>query len=500
VASKNDDIHEINAISDEDKAKSLDQPENGDDMHADPDAPVESVGGLEAAVRQWRVAKALETLRIQINTLCPGRDRASDGGIGDAAHATRASDHNPWVIDAGIGVVTARDYTHDPAHGCDGNRLADLLRASRDPRIKYIIWNRRICASQPMGGQPAWAWRPYTGDNPHNKHLHLSVFPDKALYDSTTEWAIAALPGGVIPAVVTPAPAAPAPTPASAVTPLPKTGTPEHDAAIAELDRAAQALLGLTPLLQRLTDLQDSDDAAINVRAGELLGRYRELTRIDSAPQPTPAPDTAPVAAAVQPSPPAPLPPFTGTGFADLKLRYEMLYAGAVVRPEWASTVAWHRQKLLQYRPRYDPVAAKTGVPWWFIGIVHALEGSFNFTTHLHNGDPLTAKTVRVPAGRPLVWNPPNDWETSAADALQHDGLAGQGDWTLARVLYRFERYNGMSYYSHGINSPYLWSFSNQYSKGKFVADHQYDPNAVSKQCGAAVMLRALANAGDVSI
>lgn len=499
MPSKNNDTHNIDDISEDDKAKSLYQPENGNDMHSDPDSPPATSGGLEAAVSQWRVAKSLETLRIQINTLCPGRNKDSDGGIGDAAHATRNSDHNPWVIDAGIGVVTARDFTHDLAHGCDGNRLADLLRASRDPRIKYIIWNRRICASQPMGGQPAWAWRPYSGKNPHNKHLHLSVFPEKALYDSTTPWAIAALPGGVSsPAVI----AAAEVVPAAAAPVVPKAGTAEHDAAIAELDRATQALLGLTPLIQRLTDLQDSDDAAIASHAAELLARYGDLTRHDVATQPKLAADNVAeaVANAVKPSPPAPLPPFTGTSFADLKLRYEMLYAGAVVRPEWASTVAWHRQKLLQYRPRYDPVSAQTGVPWWFIGIVHALEGSFNFTTHLHNGDPLTAKTVRVPAGRPPVWNPPSDWASSAIDALQYDGLAGQGDWALARVLHRFETYNGMSYYKHGINSPYLWSFSNQYSKGKFVADHQYDPDAVSKQCGAAVMLRALADAGDVSI
>jgi lysozyme family protein len=36
-------------------------------------------------------------------------------------------------------------------------------------------------------------------------------------------------------------------------------------------------------------------------------------------------------------------------------------------------------------------------------------------------------------------------------------------------------------------------SFSNLYSKGKFVQDGHFDPNAVSKQCGAALMLKAVA-------
>lgn len=58
----------------------------------------------------------------------------------------------------------------------------------------------------------------------------------------------------------------------------------------------------------------------------------------------------------------------------------------------------------------------------------------------------------------------------------------------------------GLKSLALGINSPYLWSFSDQWTKGKFVADHKFDPNATSKQCGAAVMLRALVDAGDVRV
>ena len=132
----------------------------------------------------WRVAKSLIRLREQINEMAPDRSKASDGTIGDAAHASRSSDHNPWVKDGNIGVVTAMDITNDIAHGCDAQQLVDALVASRDPRIKYIIWNRKIVNSRI---QP-WVWRNYTGVNPHTKHFHLSVKPEKAAYDSTASW------------------------------------------------------------------------------------------------------------------------------------------------------------------------------------------------------------------------------------------------------------------------------------------------------------------------
>lgn len=118
----------------------------------------------------------------------------SDGGIGDAAHASRDSDHNPWVKDGGAGIVTARDFTHDPANGMDIDRLTDELAASRDPRIKYIIANGWILDSRP--GNNPWRWVRYYGSNPHNKHFHLSVMSSKALYDDTRPWDLPSLKTG----------------------------------------------------------------------------------------------------------------------------------------------------------------------------------------------------------------------------------------------------------------------------------------------------------------
>lgn len=134
--------------------------------------------------RSWRVAASLLALRIQTDALWPTRSKVSDGTIGDAAHASRDSDHNPWVKDGATGVVTAIDITHDPSKGCDANQIVQALVVSRDARIKYIIWNRRIISASVS----PWIWRSYNGRNSHAKHLHLSVESTKRLYDDKSPW------------------------------------------------------------------------------------------------------------------------------------------------------------------------------------------------------------------------------------------------------------------------------------------------------------------------
>jgi lysozyme family protein len=185
--------------------------------------------------------------------------------------------------------------------------------------------------------------------------------------------------------------------------------------------------------------------------------------------------------------------------FATLKAEYGRLFGAAKLRPEYSETAEWHVTMMKKSKARYASISDDTGVPWYFIAVCHALESSFNFRAHLHNGDfPLSARTKQVPAGRPTRWLPPSDWESSARDALKLLGFAGQKDWSLARTLYRLEAYNGFGYRPYGVASPYLWSFSNHYARGKYVADRKWSATARSQQCGAAVMLRLLTDAGEI--
>ncbi|TWP43806.1 hypothetical protein FKR81_41925 [Lentzea tibetensis] len=140
----------------------------------------------------WRVARSLLTLRDQIDTKFPSRNRASDGYIGDSNHQNTTSDHNPWY---GPGIVTAADWTHDPGVGFDIDRFTDELAASRDLRIKYIIANGLVLDSRPQFNP--WKWMPYNGSNPHRSHVHLSVVASPAC-DDTRPWNFPMLGGGAL--------------------------------------------------------------------------------------------------------------------------------------------------------------------------------------------------------------------------------------------------------------------------------------------------------------
>jgi hypothetical protein len=140
----------------------------------------------------WRLAKCIPPLVEEVDERSPHRSKISDGTIGNAAHQSRDSDHNPWVKDGNVGVVTAVDITHDPANGFDSYAFAEWLRkrckAGDENRVKYVISNRRIASATVKPGYPAWTWRPYDGENPHTHHVHVSVRSEKKYYDNAGPW------------------------------------------------------------------------------------------------------------------------------------------------------------------------------------------------------------------------------------------------------------------------------------------------------------------------
>jgi hypothetical protein len=138
---------------------------------------------------QGQLAPSLVALYDEVDEAHPNRSTASDGTIGDAAHAGRTSDHNPALY-KGKRYVTAADVTDwDPRF--DADAFLERLRTGRDRRIKYAISDGRFFSSYASGSREAWEWAPYSGPNGHFLHIHISVLlTDVGLFD-TRSWHVA---------------------------------------------------------------------------------------------------------------------------------------------------------------------------------------------------------------------------------------------------------------------------------------------------------------------
>lgn len=139
-----------------------------------------------------RRAKCLFALVGEVNSLFPTRDKASDGWLGDAAHSSRHSDHNP----DGAGVVRAQDIDEDldPRNPHAMEAIVQYvvgLGAAGDSRLNpsgYVIYERRIWSAAHR-----WQERPYTGPNAHDHHAHFSCGSNPVGYDRVDPWGIASI-------------------------------------------------------------------------------------------------------------------------------------------------------------------------------------------------------------------------------------------------------------------------------------------------------------------
>jgi lysozyme family protein len=218
-------------------------------------------------------------------------------------------------------------------------------------------------------------------------------------------------------------------------------------------------------------------------------------------------PPEAPPVSATTPTPVAPTPapppqpnrPYSGPivravntsiKFPAIAQEYGDFFDLCQLDPARQGNVSYYLNSIAKGKMAYVDVGEPLRIPWYFIGLIHGMECGFDFGRHLHNGDPLTSRTVRVPRGHPKDGSPPFTWKQSASDVLMLQGLHQIEDWSIPHMLYLLEKYNGFGYRFKAAPTPYLWSFSNLYQRGRYVADGQYDPNAVSLQCGAGVILK----------
>jgi lysozyme family protein len=138
----------------------------------------------------------------------------------------------------------------------------------------------------------------------------------------------------------------------------------------------------------------------------------------------------------------------------------------------------------------YQTVQRFVSVPWPLIAALHLRESDQDFRRHLHNGDSLLKRTVHVPKGRPVLGQPPFTWIESAVDALEHVWMPRA--WDIAGCLEFLERYNGLGYQRKGINTPYLWDYTDKYNKGLYVGDGSFDAEKTESRPGCVAVVKTL--------
>ncbi|MEV4344898.1 hypothetical protein AB0J83_10510 [Actinoplanes sp. NPDC049596] len=149
----------------------------------------------------WILVPCLVRLRSEFNAIAPGRDKSSDGSIGDTAHQATQSDHNDDEV--GNVPIHDADKIHE-VHAIDVDvdlRESDLTmekvvqfllgrcRSGAEKRLRYIIYNRRIW-EQSNG----WRQKAYNGSNPHDHHAHFSASYTTSLEASTASWHLEDIP------------------------------------------------------------------------------------------------------------------------------------------------------------------------------------------------------------------------------------------------------------------------------------------------------------------
>lgn len=120
------------------------------------------------------LAVSLRNLRAECDAWWPNRSKRSDGWIGDTAHASRVSDHNPDEN----GVVHALDITSEGIEP-----LVLVVAATHHPATHYVIFRGHIWSVV-----HGWRPRPYDGPDAHRLHVHVSIMHTNRARNARATW------------------------------------------------------------------------------------------------------------------------------------------------------------------------------------------------------------------------------------------------------------------------------------------------------------------------
>jgi lysozyme family protein len=213
--------------------------------------------------------------------------------------------------------------------------------------------------------------------------------------------------------------------------------------------------------------------------------------------------------------------------FSVLAPEYAALLAAMRVDParehELAARAAAVLELANRHRDEWAEVAGKTGVPrLWGLASFERESGS-DYSRSPAQGDRWDRVSVDVPrglgpyrcwgdacvaayridrldevagsAGVPLASTPPTGTDVAVDERAGGSSTSAQTPalpWTWTRACYEGELFNGFGPRAHGRRTGYLWSWTNIYTGGKYVADGKWDPDHVDEQCGMVPMMAAL--------
>lgn len=192
----------------------------------------------------------------------------------------------------------------------------------------------------------------------------------------------------------------------------------------------------------------------------------------------------------------APAMPGSGRTAKQLAAKHQAPAQGAQIRmsPAQQKDAAAFARNYEQNKGRYEAVAQRTDMPPKLIAALHWRESTGNFGTYLHQGDPLGKPAVHVPKDIPVFHN----WEDAAVHALQqkqgHQSALGltKDSTDVSGMAAYAELYNGLGYHFRGRPSPYVYSGTDRYSSGKYVADGVYDARTVDQQLGVLALMKSV--------
>lgn len=193
----------------------------------------------------------------------------------------------------------------------------------------------------------------------------------------------------------------------------------------------------------------------------------------------------------------------SGKYFEDdqLKEKLETMYKSLEIETmgkQKRSHVTWYLNKARKQKTEYEAIAAMLSanlgmrIDWRIVCVLHALEAGFDLNKQILNGQPWNKRTTWVPKNR----GPWPSLASACLEGFQIKKLPPKFD--IGYTLIFLIAWNGWGYYYKGqLETPYLFSYSNMQKPGKFVRDHVYDPNAISLQVGAALLLYKLGFSGN---